>query len=183
MSIKFEIFLIVCLFKLSSAQSPRKFSLNPALAIIVCVPLSMIPFELSSFLALRQESSLSVWSNSSELNLIRKLFFWLYVFSIILNVLSGLGLNSLLNSNFWDICFKSGIDLFALKLLKLIEMNFSQFLPPSGEIKWSLQPRLWPILTEGIDDPNLFDKDLRQFLKSFHAFIASSWWSNCGVYL
>ena len=31
--------------------------------------------------------------------------------------------------------FNKGIDSLALKLLKLIDMNFSQFLPPSGEIK------------------------------------------------
>ena len=149
----------------------------------MCVPFNITPLELSSFLDFRQENNLSVWSNSSEVNFIRKLFFWLYVFSINCKVLSGLGLNSLLNSNFWEICFNNGIDLLALKLLKLIDINFSQFLPPSGEIRWSLQPRLWPILIDGIDVPILFDKDIRQFLKSLHALIASCWWSNCGVYL
>ena len=57
------------------------------------------------------------------------------MFFQLIAVLSGLGLNSLLNSNFREICFNNGIDLLALKLLKLIDMNFSQFLPPSGEIR------------------------------------------------
>ena len=54
---------------------------------------------------------------------------------MIVIVLLGLGLNSLLNSKLLEIFFRNGIDLFAPKLLKLIEINFSQFLPPSGEIK------------------------------------------------
>ena len=58
--IKLDICFIVFLFKLSSAQSPKKFSLNPALAIIVCVPFNITPLELSSFLAFRQENNLSV---------------------------------------------------------------------------------------------------------------------------
>ena len=54
---------------------------------------------------------------------------------MMVRVLFGLGLNSLSNSKLLEIFFRNGIDLFAPKLLKLIEINFSQFLPPSGEIK------------------------------------------------
>ena len=78
------------------------------------------------------------------------MLFWIYVFFIILKVLFGLGLNSLSNSKLLEIFLRNGIDLFAPKLLKLIEINFLQFLPPSGEIKWSLQPRLCPMLMVGI---------------------------------
>ena len=59
-----------------------------------------------------------------------------------LRVFDGLGLNSELKSSFLEMFLRKGIDLFALKLLKLIDMNFSEFLPPSGEIRCNLHPRL-----------------------------------------
>ena len=71
------------------------------------------------------------------------------------NVLDGLGLNSELKSKLFEIFFSRGIDFEELKLLKLIEINLSQFLPPSGEIKCNLHPKLCPNLIDPISRPIL----------------------------
>ena len=112
---------MVFLLSWSSAHSPKKSSRNPALAIKVWFPLSKRPLVKLFSLVFKEDKSESVWSNLSESNFISKFFFWIYVFSIILSVLFGLGLNSLLNAKLFDKLFRKGIDLYASKLLKLIE--------------------------------------------------------------